>query len=424
MKLKDLPSKLNFTKLFNNRQFVLLLSVVLAFVCWFSIAVNHSDNYEVTVADVPVTIPTVNGLTAVLDDEVTVRVTVVGARSVVSRLGADDFSVSVPVTGVTTTGETVLPVVAAQAVHNENYQITGVEPSTVSVRFDHRITADWQLEVQANEVQAADGYIRQAPYTSVTSVSITGPQSELEKIDRLVATPDSSSASPRTEALVTAAKLTAYDTEGNALSDAHWTYSDTEITLTVPIYRRKTVPLTFSFSNTPNGLSSDDLLKTIPYTMSVTEIELALPPETADAVTSINLGQIDCSTLDPANYTYTMKLRLPSGYVNIQNLQQVTVTFDMSNFSSSRFTVTDLRILNTNSEWNASLASGVLEDVKVVGRADLISELQSDDITIGVDFANVTSVKTGEMEMPAVLITEKDRVLWLYGSYTLVVNLS
>lgn len=424
MKLKDLPSKLNFTKLFNNRQFVLLLSVVLAFVCWFSIAVNHSDNYEVTVADVPVTIPTVNGLTAVLDDEVTVRVTVVGARSVVSRLGTDDFSVSVPVTGVTTTGETVLPVVAAQAVHNENYQITGVEPSTVSVRFDHRITADWQLEVQANEVQAADGYIRQAPYTSVTSVSITGPQSELEKIDRLVATPDSSSASPRTEALVTAAKLTAYDTEGNALSDTHWTYSDTEITLTVPIYRRKTVPLTFSFSNTPNGLSSDDLLKTIPYTMSVTEIELALPPETADAVTSINLGQIDCSTLDPANYTYTMKLRLPSGYVNIQNLQQVTVTFDMSNFSSSRFTVTDLRILNTNSEWNASLASGVLEDVKVVGRADLISELQSDDITIGVDFANVTSVKTGEMEMPAVLITEKDRVLWLYGSYTLVVNLS
>ncbi len=424
MKLKDLPSKLQLTKLFNNRQFVLLFSVVLAFVCWFAIAVNRSDDYQVTVADVPVTIPAVNGLTPVFDETPTVRVTVVGARSVVSRLDADDFSVNVPVTGITTAGDTVLPVVASQAVHNDSYRITSVEPATFSILFDHQITTDRQIEVQANEVQAADGYIRQAPYTSVNSVSITGPQRELEQISRLVATPASSSSSPRTEALVSEAKLTAYDAQGNPLSDTHWTYDKTDITLTVPIYRRKTVPLTFSFSNTPNGLSSDDLMKTIPYTMSVTEIELALPPESADAVTSINLGQIDCSTLDPANYTYTMNLRLPSGYVNIQNIQQVTVTFDMANFSSSRFTVTNLRILNLSSDRSATFASAVLENVKVVGRADLIAELQSEDISVGVDFANVASVKTGEMEMPAVLITEKNRVLWLYGSYSLVVNLS
>ncbi len=426
MKQKRAAPRRSISGFLSNNKVVLIISVIIAVVCWMMIAVNYSDDYTTVIAEVPVTIPTTgdSGLSAVLDETPTVKVTVVGKRSTVSTLTADDISVTVPVTAVTSAGEFVLPVVASQEVQDSDYQISSVEPSELTLQFDHIITKEYQITAQATDIQAADGYIRQTAYTSVTSVSITGPQTELAEISTLTATPSSSSGNPRTESLVCEAVLTATDAQGNELSDTHWTYSEEEITITVPIYKRVTVPITFSLSNTPNGLTSDNLLDTLSYTMSVTEIELAVPAENANAVTSLSIGQIDCSTLTPTNYTYTLDVGLPSGYVNIQDVQQVTVTFDMSNYAAALYEVSNFSILNANSGWTVSMVTTQLENVTIVGNSNLIAALQSENITLGVDFSGITSVSEGEMEMPVVLITDSGNIMWLSGSYSVIVNVS
>ena len=111
-----------FSKLFDNNLFVKVLSVVIAVISWFLVAVFVSEDARVTIYNVPVTIDMENssaqllGLEPVEGNEQTVNVTVQGKRYQVGALTADSFEVVALPSAVTSAGTYELEVTVRKKV--------------------------------------------------------------------------------------------------------------------------------------------------------------------------------------------------------------------------------------------------------------------------------------------------------------------
>ena len=79
--------------------------------------------------------------------------------------------------------------------------------------------------------------------------------------------------------------------------------------------------------------------------MSVNQIDIAGSEDAVQNISEINLGYIDIRELDVGK-TFQFNISVPSGFKNISNVTQVTVTFTDTNWSSKLLDVTDIRQSN------------------------------------------------------------------------------
>ncbi len=236
-------------KIITNNFGLKVLSVVIAVIFWLVI-VNVEDPERTKVFSVPVVIENENYLKdmgktyEILDKTDTITFTVTAKRSVIERVSASDFTVTANMQDIVDMSKIPVTVVAQKYAN----QLTVTKRSQyVEVLVEDEISQTFEIESQIQGT-VSGGYSMDEITISPEQVSVTGPRSVVESIQKAVAVIDVESLKEDTEKKV---KIGLYDKKGNAVSQERlWLSTDTAA-VSVGIARKKTVPVRYEAGGTP-----------------------------------------------------------------------------------------------------------------------------------------------------------------------------
>lgn len=422
--MKKKPS--NLSRLFENNQFNVVISIVVAVVAWLlvSLYVNTEDTRYIQ--NVPVNLEYSASAYQALDlsivdaGDYTATVKVKGPRSVINGLQAADLLVYPQMSGVTDAGRYDLNLVATKVDVSKDYEIVAgsVSPKTVSVRFDHVITKKFVVEVDTTGVQTAEGYILDKAFATPGELTLSGPESEVNNVSRVVATVDLSG-QELTESQLATASVQLYDRDDNPLSQNLINFDSDTVEVTVPILKKATLPLTVEFTGVPDGLDTS-ILK---YTLSTGTLNVAGPGAKVDALEQFTLGYLNIAKEFKLGGSYDFDVTLDSGFVNLDNVTHVTVNFDTSALESKKVTVSDIRVLNAPQSYNITVETGKIYDVTLIGTPEQLSAVLADDVVAQIDASEITAEK-GQQTVGVTMRIPGTTTVFAAGSYTALIDVS
>lgn len=403
--------KLNFKQLMDDDRMLWVCSFILAFALWLMVIGTVYTTSDKTVRGVPVSFETAVGsqrdLKPILDGPIPVDVTVNGERSIVGGLRPGDLLVEPDMSGVVTAGEYTLRLSASSRLET-NFDVVSVHPREIQVRFDRMVTKEIPVEVDLEGITYPEGYVLGEEYVNVQNVMVTGPETEMEQIQRCVARTTVEYPLDGTE--VISAPLVLLDKNGVEVEDAHLRLSSDTADVTIPILKVKTLPLTVSFINVPSGFPIEKLK----YTLSMQEVQVAGPENIIKTMDELNLGYIDFRDLDLGDYTFN--LSLPVGFINLQGEDMVTVSFENPDLKSTTLNISNIKVVNAPKNVTVMVLTRTIPNVRLYGDAATLEQLTSMDMVAEVDLS-VRELKEGQSRITANISAPSQQLVWANGIY-------
>ena len=261
----------SLNKLMQNNKFIFVLAILISFSIWVYSGLGATNDTNVTLSNIPIQIELSdeardNGLQIFSGSEQTASVTVTGNRAVLGSVNESDVTVTAAANSINSSGSYSLPVSATKTNPSANFQITSaVAPSTISVVVDYFRESTYQIQDNHIVYKVADGYYGVTSLSS-KSVVISGPQTEISKIDKVYAVAEINGT--LTESVETDAELVLYDKNNNKLSTELFTMDLKTVKATVTVMPEKTVEVKPTFVNKPDGLEiTEDMISIEPSTI-------------------------------------------------------------------------------------------------------------------------------------------------------------
>lgn len=412
--------KINFSakNLLDNNKVLLLISLIIAFGIWVTV----SPQREVAV-NCPIKLSTNNssaeklGLEIISGKEQTISVTISGKWYNISDVTANDIDISYSFSGVVNSGDYDVAISATKANATDDFTIESVSPEKVTVSMDHIATAEYNIEVSANNIDPSEGCIIGTPIidNDMGTIKITGPATKIKKLKRVVAEIDDKLT--LTESKAFKSELKFYDKNDKEIDISSFTIPYSEVDVIIPLNQTKDVSVKAQFENVPEAYKS----KSISYSLSEKSIELVGTIEALEKINSIELEPIDFKNLTTENNKFELELNLPSGVTASNGINKVTVTVDMNGFTSKRFEISKFKSVNSP----ANMVSNVetkYKSVTVVGPADVINNLEKSDLYIEYDMSKVTG-STGSAIVVGTVKSSKYKTIWGTGDLDVRVNI-
>ena len=416
MKIKKLNS------LFQNNLFVFVLSLLISVVIWLFVVINVSPQTTRVIKDVKVTIddtvPSQFGLEVFGESEFVVDVTVKGKKYQIStgNLSADDIVVTAVTTNVDAPGFRTLQLRAEPVSENASYTISSVSAKTIDVYFDTAKTV--QFVVEPNIITdgfpvVEDGFTCGEISLSEPSVVITGPSTQVNRIEKVVADCVLDKSLNSNLSLETA--IVPLDDKNKSDFD-YLSMSVERTVVAIPVLRTKTVNTAVNFKNIPKNYVASPLK----YKISPAKETFNIFVDEYEKATSYDVGTIDFKTLSPTNNRFVFssdKLPVAEG-----GAKEFIVTVDMSGFSQEYISVSKDKIKVNNPEKLDYTISDYPNSVVIVGPDSELSGITKDNIYLEIDFSQVEAEEGETVVIPALITVESD-TCWVYGTYDIEITL-
>ncbi len=411
-------------KLLHNKKFAWTFAFVFAFLFWLIISINQNPEREQSFSNIPVNINTQGTVLGemgidVVDDSLskTASVTVFGPNYVVSSLKAEDIKVSAVISDITSPGTYTVELVAARNSNKSDYSFVKVSPAVIKVKFDYIDTKEYTVVANADGASAVEGLVAESAIVNSaenSTVTVRGPRSDMQKIASVVAYAEVN----KTLSITTSfdAEIKLYDENGKELDKSPFVISQDSVKISVPISKKKEIKVVPTFIN----VSSDKLTSTLKYTLSVSKATVIGPPDTVDTLDKIELTPIDITKLSPKDSIFTLSAVLPDGVRFLDNIEDITVTFDMSGYSEKTFNVTRFSVQNKPSDINEVNMPQMVKNIKICGPEKVIKNLSADSLVAYIDLTGKTA---GEHTVSVMVRPEADTNVWQVGSFTVSVVL-
>ncbi|MCI8600611.1 MAG: hypothetical protein HFE45_03350 [Oscillospiraceae bacterium] len=412
--------RIELGRLFYNNKFVLILSIFLSVILWFAIYLDQKPNSNWLINGIPVSVNYENsiaqdlGLEIVGEVPITVDVTVNGKRYKIVNLDESNFRAQVSLSSVTRAGEYTLPI---QVIRNESdpeYSIVSWTPSEVTLKFDKIVSKQFPVEVQAPGLTAGDGYLMETPYADVDYITIKGPQNDINQIDRVVV--EIPTVRELTESLSTTGTAAFLNRDGEPVESSDLECENDTVSITIPIYRTRLLPLKVEFVNIPKGFPIDQLK----YTLSRSSVLVASPSETIENMDSITIGPIDFRSIDIGS-EIRLDVVLNAGFRNVENVSEVTVTFPSYGLSSRTMELQNFVLENLPAGYDVQVLSGRLSDVRIVGDSSLLASLTTEDLVGTIDLSQY-SISKGQYNVNVKIYVQGRILAWAVGEYTVDID--
>lgn len=408
-------NKFSLNKLMQNNKFIFVLAILISFSIWVYSGLGTTNDTNVTLSNIPIQIELTdeardNGLQIFSGTEQTASVTVTGNRAVLGAVNESDVTVTAAANTINSPNTYDLAVSASKTNPTANFQITSaVVPSSIRVVVDYFRESTYQIQDNHIVYKVADGYYGVTSLSS-KAVVISGPQTEISKIDKVYAVAEIKGT--LTESVETDAELVLYDKNNKKLSTELFTMDVKTVKATVTVLPEKTVEVKPTFVNIPEGLEiTDDMISIEPST-----ILLAGPAEVLNETTSVNLEAIDFSTLKAEKKTFpSLGIDIPTDCKNLSNSTSAKVTLNLSGLSTKSFTVDKFSVDGLSKEYKADVTQKNIS-VTIVGQKNEIDSLSSSDITAVIDTSNSKGI-TGSVQMPVTFKIKGAKSCWAYGDY-------
>lgn len=413
----------NIKKLLYDKRFTVTLSIIAAFFIWMVITVQQKPVIQRTFTDLSVninlenTFVAENGMSIIGDiSEQKFTVVVTGPTSAVSSLTAADLSIYASAGEVDAPGTYSLKVSPTSSVVAAEYEITSISPPAIDVNFDYVETGEFTISASAEGVTAADGLIAESGVVGGTesdTVTITGPRTVISRIATVSAVAKVNKTLSTTETFD--ADIVLFDADGNALDQKHLTMSTSKVKVTVPISKKKTLPVKIDFSNAPAGFDS----YTLPVSFNYDNVTVIGTPDKVDKTTQVSLSPIDISTLSVGSKQFDLSLKLPEGVRLLDTIDFITVTINANNYSEKTIDVGAVKYTGLSTGLSTGSLSGI-KNVRVCGSKNSIRNIKPEDITAEVD---LTDKKAGQHTVQVKFKINGYTDVWIVGQYTTTVTI-
>ena len=181
--------------------------------------------------------------------ESTVSVVVYANREVRQKLDPEDIIATADISQMDTSTN-LIPIDISIPEYSEDYDSAVAVPRNIRIQREKSGSKVLALTAETDGTSPRDGYMIGSLTADPNNVTITGPQSALDQIDRAVARVEVEGISKDT---TRKADLVLYDANGNALSQTQLdnNLGEDGVSVTVEVLKEKTVSLEFDASGTP-----------------------------------------------------------------------------------------------------------------------------------------------------------------------------
>lgn len=417
-----MKTKFKLNDLFNNDKFLLVFSLFAALVIWLLVVVNVSEATTRVIQGVKVnidsTVPSQFGLEVFGEKEFTVDVTVKGKKYQISpaALSAEDIVITAQTNNVDSAGNRTLHL-KPEIPDGADYTITTISQKNIDVYFDTSKTVQMVIEPQ---VIADDFPIVNEGFTcgninlSETSVTVTGPSTEINRIDRVVA---------QLELKKSLSSNKSADAEIVLLSDKnrsdfkYVTMSIDKVVLTIPVLQVKELETIVTFKNAPDNY----VVTPLKYSVSPSKDLFNISVDDYDKTVDYSIGTIDFKTLSPSNHVFTF-LAEDVAAAEGSETEEYTVNVDMSGIAQEYITYSKDKFIVNNPDGKDYKVSGLSKSVIVVGAEKELESITVDDIKVEIDLSEIDISQGQSITVPAVVMVD-NAGCWIYGSYFVDVSL-
>jgi len=413
-------SKSKFSHLFEDNRFLLFLSFCIALILWGYVVVYVNNQDTTTIRNVPINMQYRQsmyqsmGLDVIETDINSVDVSVTGPRSVTGDLTADDIIIYPTITTIDGAGTYSLTLTYEKASNVKTFTINSLSNDSVTVRLDKVVTREFPVEVDISTITVDGDKMADRPTANPAVLSVTGPEYKVSTISRVVAATTVSET--LTQSAVLPGEIKLYDENDSEIDHRLLTFDKETIDITIPIMKEVSVPLKVEYVNVPDGFDTSVLN----MSLSVSEIRLAVPAQSAENLTEFVVGYIDLATLQ-TDQPYVLDIKLPTGYRSMDDIHQVNATVSSQNLVERSVNVDEIKILN-DANGSIQVLTQIISNVTVLGEKEAVEALSHGSVIAQIDASRLSAAQGQQTVEVNFIIPSTDKA-YVKGVYTATIKI-
>ena len=404
----------NTKSFFDNKSVVLIISILGSVLIWMMVAYNVDTNIPITIRNVPVTLDIEDSnlarleLYPVTSTNFSVDVEIIGPRATVGNIKASELKVVAKLNNVSGPGTYDLALEVTD-IRNRDAEIKSTVPDIISMRFDNRMTKVLPLDLEINGLDIPEGFILDQEYLYPSEVQVVGPATEMAMVDAAMVQLSFEKPLSVSTTFETPVKL--LTAEGESVDSPYFEYDNRKVSVTLPVLKKKTVPVTFDFINVPSSF----VLETIKYIVSPEEIEIAGPADLVATYNELHLGYLDIRNVAPDMQMF-YNVALPPSFISVEGIEELSIQFLPEGFGEKELSIgsDNIYIVNLSDEYEVTVQSKSISGVTVYGPEEELETLTSKDLVAQIDMTEA-DVRTGQITVPVDIIIPGNSTCWAYG---------
>lgn len=372
-----------------------IMAVFFAAIVWMVAGSFNDPLRENTFYNVPVQLTNTGSITRqdktyeVLNNSGNVRITVMAASSVLEDLSRDNLVVRADCSQLTADNTVPIEVSINDPVLENN--IKSIQSDKEFVQLEVENAGSRQLTINVVKTGTLpEGYITGRTVTESNMMSISGPESAVEKVRRAVVEVSLDNVTSDVEIV---AQIRLLDADGNEVTDASIRKSIENVKITVPVLYTKEVPLSYEISGTvADGYALNGVSSVEPATVLVSGRESDL-----SALEGIEIPASELDVTDAkGTVTKTVDIRryLPDGISLAGSVfdGRVTLTAEVEPIRRRTLEISAdaVQVLNIPEGWLAELVDGQSLRLVLSGLQKNLNEVTPESVT---PHANVASLR-------------------------------
>ena len=374
-----------------------ILCLLIAFIIWFYVMQVDSPEHRETFYSVNVTLTN----TSVLEDAgglsvysgygATVDVTVIGKKSTINKMKADDFSVVADVSKITEAGMHSVPI---DVILPSGLSLDSTSQNAIQVYVDEKSSQVVEIRAKITSIMIGSQLEVGEPRPRHETVVVTGPKSALEEIDYAVINLSLGSVSA---SMTASGQLSLIGKNGEPIDNPYLRLARTDVTVDIPVYTTKTLPVVAKYKY---GYFNDTNVR---VTTEPSEITLRGDPAILDAMTELVITTLDEKRIT-GDVTQKIRLSLDGGVTAVDGDEYVTVSVSHIGIHTATFYVTDIDV-----KGNSGADYEILNDairVNVRGTLADLALLKPTDFTAIVDLSGYPAEFSGVVEKTPTIVID------------------
>lgn len=400
----------------NKRALWILISFAVALGMWCAVMDVRNPEQEYQYKGIVVQLedkalgPDLAGLTILQGEGQSISVTVRGRRNDLIALDSSDIVATASLAGLTQAGDYFVAV-SVQLPDSDSI-VTQLSTKKIPVKLEKMATVTIPIRVE-NHLQTQDGYVAATPVLSSQSVTVTGPEAEVNYLSYALVVLEGDGFSSSVEL---DAPLQLYNQNHEQVKNQYITTDIQTVHVQLPVLTVKTVPLvTQTTGELPQDLYLGELA------MAVTEVQIYGDAAALAAVDDLKLSPIDLSAITGSTLA-TCSIELPSGISLVGSSNTVSVSVMVDQFTTMQVELTSFDFVNVPQGYEAAADLSSL-DVTVRLPTTMAAKLYATTLAGELD---LSGWEEGQLKGDALLrITGEDlpEAVTLAEDYTVSVTL-
>jgi YbbR domain-containing protein len=258
----------------------------------------------------------------------------------------------------------------------------------------------------------AEGYIVEEAICTPEFVSVSGSETEVNKIDHVKV--DVLAENLKKETTVEM-KFVPMDAESNPIVLKNAKFDRETVSVTVPVSKKKDVPLNVILIDGAGANQNNTTVRTDPEFITI-----AGDAETVDSINKIDLITLELDSFDRI-YEAKIPVAIPNDLKNVSGETEARVKVEIFNLENRVFSVSNFNYSNLPSEFKSADFVTKTLAVTLRGLSEEIKTVNKNNIRVIADLKDIRA--SGECYVDAVIFVDGYPNVGAVGKYKLIINI-